>query len=64
MITKLYSAYDRFLKDEDGASMVEYGVALLVVVAVGVTAMTLLGGAVLLNVQDACTALGLAAGTC
>ncbi len=59
MITKLYSAYARFLTDEDGASMVEYGVALLVVAAIGVTAMSLLGGAVLLNVQSACTALGI-----
>jgi Flp pilus assembly pilin Flp len=59
MLTKLYSVYARFLNDEDGASMVEYGVALLVVAAIGVTAMTLLGGAVLANVQTACAAFGI-----
>ncbi len=59
MITKLYSAYERFLTDEDGASMVEYGVALLVVAAIGVTAMSLLGGGVYANIQYTCTMLGI-----
>ena len=59
MITKLYSVYARFLNDEDGASMVEYGVCLLVVAAIGVTAMSLLGGAVYANVQSACLAFNI-----
>ncbi len=59
MITKLYSVYARFLTDEDGASMVEYGVALQVVAAIGVTAMSLLGGGVYANNQSACTAFGI-----
>lgn len=56
---KIFSVLARFKKDEDGASMVEYGVALLVVAAIGVTAMSLLGGGVLTQVQTACSALGI-----
>ena len=43
-----------FLKNEDGASMVEYAVALLVVTAVGVSTMTSLGTATGESVTDAC----------
>lgn len=46
-----------FFKNEHGASMVEYGVALLVVTAIGVTLMTTLGDEVEENVQAACTSL-------
>jgi pilus assembly protein Flp/PilA len=55
---KLFRILSRFGKDESGASMVEYGVALLVVVAIGVGAMTTLGGGVATNVSTACTAIG------
>lgn len=50
-----------FTRDESGASMVEYGVALIVVVTVGVVAMNGLGGATAAKVSTACTTLG---GTC
>lgn len=53
----------RFLKSEKGASMVEYGVALLVVTAIGVTLMNTLGEEVEANVVDACNAVG-GTGTC
>jgi Flp pilus assembly pilin Flp len=33
-----------FLRDEDGAALVEYGLALLVVILVGTTALTGLAG--------------------
>lgn len=55
---KLHTAINRFLKDESGASMVEYGVALLVVAAVGVTAMNTLGTVTQGAVSTACTAMG------
>ena len=58
MGTKLFSVLARFQKDEDGASMVEYGVALLVVAAIGIGAMTILGGQVAANVTAACAAFG------
>lgn len=47
----------RFRKDESGASMVEYGVALLVTVAVGVFMSQTLGASVLNMVTEANTAL-------
>lgn len=55
--------FKRFLKDECGASMVEYAVALLVVTAVGVGFMTTLGTETGANVTEACNVLG-GAGTC
>lgn len=55
---KLLKILARFRKSESGASMVEYGVALLVVTAIGVTAMTVLGGLVDAQVDGAITTLG------
>jgi len=46
-----------FLKNEDGASMVEYAVALLVVTGIGVGIMTQLGDEVDNNVTAACGTL-------
>ena len=43
-----------FKSDESGASMVEYGVALLVVTGVGITFMTALGNETGSNVTAAC----------
>jgi Flp pilus assembly pilin Flp len=47
----------RFRKSECGASMVEYGVALLVTVAVGIFMSQSLGASVLQKVTDANNAL-------
>ena len=58
MSFKLLNIVKRFIKEDSGASMVEYGVALLVVAAIGVGAMSFLGGQVDANVQTACDALG------
>jgi Flp pilus assembly pilin Flp len=43
-----------FGKREDGASLVEYGIALIVVVTVGVAAMNGLGGGTKAKVSSAC----------
>ena len=58
MKMKFIETVKNFCKEESGASMVEYGVALLVVSAIGVTAMSTLGGGVATNVSTACTAIG------
>jgi pilus assembly protein Flp/PilA len=57
MIKFLKSA-TRFVKDESGAAIVEYGLALLVVGAIGTAAFTGLGTQTNTNVQAACTAIG------
>ncbi len=50
---KLIKKLNHFLKDECGASMVEYGVALLVVTGVGITFMTNVGSITGQTVTDA-----------
>lgn len=57
----LRGAARQYALDEAGASLVEYGVALLVVVAVGAVAMGALGNAIRAQMTAACTILG---GTC
>ena len=47
----------RFIKDECGASMVEYGVALLVVTGVGVALTTSIGTGTGQIVDAACTVI-------
>jgi len=51
-----------FLKDECGASMVEYGVALLVVTGVGVAVMANIGTITGATVMNACTVVDQAGG--
>jgi pilus assembly protein Flp/PilA len=55
-----------FLKDESGASMVEYGIALLVVAALGVGVMQQIGETTADNVNSACAVVadGVADATC
>jgi pilus assembly protein Flp/PilA len=48
----------KFVKDEDGLTIVEYAVAGGLITAVVVTAFTLLGGAVNTRVRALCTAIG------
>lgn len=43
MTTFLKKAFARLLKDEQGVTLVEYGIALTLAVAVGVGALTTLG---------------------
>ena len=47
-----------FLKDESGAAIVEYGLALLVVAGIAVGAFSALGTTTNTTVQSACTAVG------
>ncbi len=46
MLSKLTSLFARFSRDEKGVTLVEYGIALILAIAVGTTALTGLGGAV------------------
>lgn len=46
MLSKLTSLFARFSRDEKGVTLVEYGIALILAIAVGTTALTELGGAV------------------
>ena len=48
----LLNTLSRLRRDEKGASLVEYGVALLVVVTVGVGTISVLGGATAQNITD------------
>ena len=59
MANRLLDVKNRFIEDETGASMVEYGIALLVVTVVGTTAMTLLGGSVSAYLTNTCAAVGI-----
>lgn len=47
----------KFRKSEDGATLVEYGVALLVAIIVGGTALVNLGGQAADNMTTSCTGI-------
>lgn len=49
--------FKRFVKDESGAAIVEYGLALLVVGTIAVGAFQFLGDTTAANVKSACDAL-------
>jgi Flp pilus assembly pilin Flp len=51
----------KFRRDEDGAALVEYGIALLVVILVGTGALLVLAGNTEVLFTDACTAARTAA---
>lgn len=48
----------KFIRNESGAAIVEYGLALLVVGSIAVGAFTFLGTTTNTNVTGACAALG------
>ena len=50
--------FKMFAKDESGAAIVEYGLALLVVASITAGAFTYLGTETNSNVSDACLAVG------
>lgn len=54
----------RFKKDESGAAMVEYAVALLVVTGIGIGMMSTLGSRASTIVDGACSGLVAAGTTC
>ena len=49
--------FKKFAKDESGAAIVEYGLALLVVGSIAVGAFTFLGTETAANVKSACDSL-------
>lgn len=54
----MFNFTKRFIRDESGAAIVEYGLALLVVASIAVGAFSYLGTETNNNVTAACTALG------
>ncbi|WP_338548437.1 Flp family type IVb pilin [Roseovarius phycicola] len=56
-MTKLFK---KFARDEEGAAIVEYGLALLVVASIAVGAFGALGTTTNTNVGTACAAVGAA----
>ncbi len=52
----------KFRKSEDGATLVEYGVALILAIIVGGTALVTLADGTVLNMQGACDSLVVAGG--
>lgn len=55
---KFIKTAKRFIKDDSGAAIVEYGLALLVVGSIAIGAFTYLGNTTNTNVTGACAALG------
>ncbi|MAQ83443.1 MAG: Flp family type IVb pilin [Maritimibacter sp.] len=55
---KIVKKIKLFSKDESGAAIVEYGLALLVVASIGVGAFSALGTTTDANVDAACAAVG------
>jgi pilus assembly protein Flp/PilA len=55
---RLVTAFQsRFIKEEEGASMVEYGLLVALIAVVAIAAVTLVGGAVRDNFNEVSTAL-------
>ncbi len=50
--------FKKFAKNESGAAIVEYGLALLVVASIAVGAFSALGTTTNTNVSSACSAIG------
>ena len=54
----------KFVGDESGAAIVEYGLALLVVGLVGIAGFNVMGNSTRANVDAACAATNTVNGTC
>ena len=54
----------RFIRNETGAAMVEYAIALLVAAGVGAAVFTTMGEQANINATDACEAMGASAADC
>jgi pilus assembly protein Flp/PilA len=55
---RLWTAFQsRFVREEEGASMVEYGLLVALIAVVAIAAVTLVGGAVRDNFNEVGTAL-------
>jgi len=58
MFDKVKAKFAMFSREEDGATLVEYGIALGIAVAVGAGVVTAIGTNTGENFTGACTALG------
>ncbi len=58
MRTQLSQLLRRFARDDRGVTLVEYGIALVLAIAVGTTALTNLGAEVSGQMNDADAAMG------
>ncbi len=61
MTTLMKKLLNDFRKSEDGATLVEYGIALVLAVSVGAGALSVLATNVNQNMTDACETIGDAA---
>ena len=57
MFNKIHTFQSKFRRDEDGATLVEYGIALTLAILVGGTALTQLGNDVSASMSSASSAL-------
>ena len=57
MFTKVRSFLTRFRRDEEGVTLVEYGIAIVLAVTVGTGALLTLAGNVNSNLGEASTAM-------
>ena len=57
MFTKVTSFLSRFRRDEEGVTLVEYGVAIVLAIAVGTGALITLSGQINTNMTSATTAM-------
>ena len=55
MRTQISQLFRRFARDDRGVTLVEYGIALVLAIVVGTTALLALGGEVVANMGDAQT---------
>ena len=64
MLSKLTSLFARFSRDEKGVTLVEYGIALILAIAVGTTALSTLGDAVSDKMDEAKDCMAAGSTTC
>lgn len=57
MRTEISQLFRRFARDDRGVTLVEYGIALVLAIVVGTTALLALGGEVVANMGDAQTVM-------
>ena len=64
MRTTFMNKLRSFGRNDEGVTLVEYGVALVLAVTVGTGALTLMGGDIGANMDRACNAMNSANATC
>ncbi len=64
MRTTISNLINRFRRDEEGVTLVEYGIAIILAVAVGGTGLTLLAGTINTELGAAGTCISTSGTTC